>query len=245
MNTSGNSFLITGGASGIGMALAAELVRHGNDVLICGRRADRLAEAKQQIPELETVAADVSSPAARRELLELVRRRSPRVNVLVNNAGIQQLVDFTAGERDLMKADEEMAINLVAPIHLSALFIPYLAELPQAAIVNISSGLGFAPLAHMPVYCATKAALHSLTLSMRHQLRNTSIRVFEVIPPIVASELGASHRPAGVNAAAMPAETAATLIADALSRDDYEFALGEAANLVARREAMFPFMNRR
>ncbi len=96
----------------------------------------------------------------------------------------------------------------------------------------------------MPVYCATKAAMHSLTMSMRHQLRATSVRVFEVIPPIVASELGAVHRPPQVNASAMSAETAAMQIVEGLEKDAPEIAIGEAANLMARRDAAFPFMNR-
>jgi uncharacterized oxidoreductase len=244
LNISGNTVLVTGGATGIGLALAAELVRRGNEVIICGRRQDRLDRAKEQIPQLHTRTADVADAASRRALVEWLRSQHPKLNVLVNNAGIQHLFSFTAGERDLARADEEVAINLLAPIHLAAELIPHLSRQPAAAIVNVSSGLGFAPLAHMPVYCATKAAMHSLTMSLRHQLRGTSVRTFEVIPPIVASELGSAHRPAQMNATAMPAETAALEIVEGLERDQFEIAIGDAAGLMAKRDAAFPFMNR-
>lgn len=244
MHLSGNTVLITGGATGIGFALAAELVRRGNDVIICGRRQDRLDRAKEQIPELHTLQADVSDPTSRHAFVEWLLSEHPRLNMLVNNAGVQHLVSFAAGERDLERADEEIAINLAAPIHLTAELIGHLASLPTASIINVTSGLGFAPLAHMPVYCATKAAMHSLTMSLRHQLRGTGIGVFEVIPPIVASELGAAHRPAQVNASAMSAETAAGVVMEGLERNQFEIAIGDAANLMAKRDAMFPFMNR-
>ena len=244
MKIVGNTILITGGATGIGLALAEDLVRRGNVVIVCGRREERLTEAKRQIPGLVTFACDVADAESRRDLVEFITTEFQRTNVLVNNAGVQRLVDFTKAERDLANADEEIAINLAAPIHLSAELFPHLAKQPAAAIVNVSSGLAFAPLAHMPVYCATKAALHSLTLSMRYQLRNTSIRVFEMILPVVTSELGSAHRPASLNATAMPAGTAATEIVEALLRDQFEYAIGDAAGLVAKREGMFPIMNR-
>ncbi len=244
MHLSGNTILVTGGATGIGLALAAEFVRRGNDVIICGRRQDRLDRAQEQIPQLHTRHADVADPASRRDLLEWVTTEHPSLNVLVNNAGIQHLVNFTAAARDLERADEEISINFVAPIHLSADLLPHLTRQPRAAIVNVTSGLGFAPLAHMPVYCATKAAMHSLTMSMRHQLRGTSVAVYEVIPPIVASELGSAHRAPQVNATAMPAETAAAVVMEGLRNDQLEIPIGDAAKLMAQRDAAFPFMNR-
>src|SRR5262249_24446663 len=128
----------------------------------------------------------------------------PRTNVLVNNAGVQHVFDFRDASQ-LARIDEEIAINLTALIHLTTLFIPILDT-----IINVSSGLAFAPLARMPIYCATKAAVHSLTLSLRHQLRGSGIRVFEVIPPIVTSELGAYHRPQEVKDRAMPTDVAVT-----------------------------------
>lgn len=244
MNLDGNTILITGGATGIGLALARELARRSNEVIICGRRRDRLAQAKSAIPSLHIREADVADPSARDDLHKWIASKFPRMNVLINNAGVQQRVDFKQGVEELEKVDEEIAINLAAPIHLTTMFLPQLMRQPHAAIVNVSSGLAFAPLAHMPVYCATKAALHSWTMSLRHQLRDTPVRVFEVIPPIVASELGAGHRPPEMNRTAMPAAACAADTLKALESDEFEAPIGGAAELRAKREALFPFMNR-
>jgi uncharacterized oxidoreductase len=244
MQVIGNTVLITGGATGIGLALAKALLERGNEVIICGRRPDRLTAARTANPGLRVRVADVSDRASRADLVAWLRDAFPRTNVLVNNAGIQHLVDFRGGAAELVKADEEIATNLAAPMHLTSLMLPMLASQPRAAIVNVSSGLGFAPLAQMPVYCATKAALHSLTMSLRHQLRETHVQVFEVIPPIVASDLGAGHRPAEANKSAMPAETAAAGIVEALEGDVLEVALGEAEKLRSKRDALFAVMNK-
>lgn len=196
MKISGNTVLITGGATGIGLALAEALLARGNEVIICGRRRARLAAARARHPALHTRVADVGRTSGRRALLDWVLRRFPDLNVLVNNAGVQRVVDFRHGPRDLPLVDEELSTNLAAPIHLSAMFIPHLRRRREAAIVNISSGLGFTPLAVVPVYCATKAAIRAWSLSLRHQLRQTRVRVFEVAPPIVPTELaGERERP--------------------------------------------------
>ena len=244
MKVAGNTILITGGATGIGLELARALLRRGNDVIICGRRRERLEEARAANPALHVRVADVANERARRELAAWTAREFPRLNILVNNAGIQHRVDLAGGDAEMAKVDEEIAINLAAPIHLTSLFLPQLKHHDEAAVVNISSGLGFAPLAHLPIYCATKAALHSLTMSLRHQLRGTSVRVFEMIPPTVTSELGAGHRPPEVKRAAMPAAVCAAQIVEALENDVYELAIGDAANLREKRDAMFPIMNR-
>ena len=243
MKVTGNTVLITGGATGIGLALARALLERGNEVIICGRRADRLSAARSASPGLRIRVADVSDRASRADLVAWVRDAFPRTNVLVNNAGIHHLIDFRGGPSELAKVDEEIATNLAAPIHLTSMMLPLLASQPAAAIVNVSSGLGFAPLAGMPVYCATKAALHSLTMSLRHQLRETHVKVFEIIPPTVASELGAGHRPSEVNSSAMPAETAAAGIVEALEGDVLEVALGDAEKLRSKRDALFAVMN--
>lgn len=239
MNLSGNSILITGGATGIGFELARALVERGNEVTICGRRAARLEEAKEKVPALNILVADVSDAAAREELT----RSLPRTNFLVNNAGVQHVFDFRDASQ-LPRIDEEIAINLTALIHLTTLFIPLVERNEQPAIANVSSGLAFAPLARMPIYCATKAAVHSLTLSLRHQLRDTPIRVFEVIPPIVTSELGSYHRPQAVKDRAMPTDAAVARMLEGFERDELEIAIGEADHMRAKREGLFPFLNR-
>ena len=190
------------------------------------------------MPALKTIVAEVSDRADRERLAQSL----PKTNILVNNAGVQHLFDFRDPSQ-LARIDEEIAINLTALILLSTLFIPVIEKNEQPAIVNISSGLAFAPLARIPIYCATKAAVHSLTMSMRHQLGDT-IRVFEVIPPIVTSELGAYHRPQEVKDRAMPVDAAVARMIEGLERDEFEIAVGEAENMRAKRDALFPFMNR-
>jgi uncharacterized oxidoreductase len=243
MQISGNTILITGGATGIGLALAEALVSRGNEVIVCGRRRHKLAAARARVPQIHVRACDLSKPAARRALVTWTVARFPHLNILVNNAGVQRPVDFRKGARDLSYADEELAINLAAPIHLSALLVPHLRRRKQAAIVNISSGLGFTPLAAVPVYSATKAAIHSLSLSIRRQLRDTTVRIFEIAPPIVATELaGGRRRPDEGEHTMTPGEVAIDII-NAIEHDRYEVPLGAAANLFDQRDALFAVIN--
>jgi uncharacterized oxidoreductase len=165
------------------------------------------------------------------------------LDLLVNNAGIQREVDFLKGGRDLEAADEEIATNLVAPIHLSALLIPRLRRQKESAIVNISSGLAFTPLSTVPIYCATKAAVHSLSLTLRFQLRDTPIRVFEIAPPIVSTALSGQRRRPEDDEHSMSAADVAKGVIRALRNDRYEVALGPAAGLHKRREALFNAIN--
>jgi len=189
MEFKANTVLITGGASGIGLALAERFIQAGSSVIICGRREDKLKEAQSKYPQLHIRVCNVANPAERTALFTWVTETYPGLNILVNNAGIQlriQLQQKPAWET----LGEEMAINLEAPIHLSTLFIPHLLQKERPAIINITSGLAFVPLANVPVYCATKAALRSFTLSLRHQLSGTPVSVIEIIPPAVDTDLG-------------------------------------------------------
>lgn len=189
MKLAGNTVLITGGASGIGLGLAERFLRAGSEVVVCGRREEKLHESKAKNPRLRTRVSDVSTDAGRVALAEWAVREFPRLNVLVNNAGVQ--LRSSLEERDeWRRAREEIAINLDAPIHLTMLLAPHLRRQERAAVVNITSGLAFAPMARVPVYCATKAALHSLTVSLRHQLSGTPVEVVEIIPPAVDTDLG-------------------------------------------------------
>lgn len=194
MNIHGNTILITGGSTGIGLALAKVFVRADNTVLICGRSESRLKAAKELVPELQVRVCDVSQEAERRSLVEWIGNEFPNFNILVNNAGIQRQIDLKAGLVALDSQEDEIAINLPAPIWLTAALIPHLLQQPQAAIVNVSSGLAYVPMTAAPIYCATKAALHSFSQSLRHQLRDTSIQVFEVIPPAVDTNLDRGAR---------------------------------------------------
>jgi uncharacterized oxidoreductase len=243
MRMTGNTILVTGGSTGIGLALASALLRSDNEVIICGRRREKLRAAKSKYPALHVRVCDLTKRRSRSGIVEWATNRFKSLNILVNNAGIQHGVDFTKGPRDLPEAEAEVAINLLGPIQLSALLIPHLRRQKQAAIVNISSGLAFTPLAAIPVYCATKAAVHSLSLSMRHQLHNTRIRVFEIAPPMVATPLGGRRRTREEIEYCMTPDEAAEGIFEALRRDRYEVALGSAAYLRRKRDAMFAALN--
>ncbi|MBC3786365.1 SDR family oxidoreductase [Spirosoma utsteinense] len=190
MDITTNTVLITGGASGIGWALAERFLKAGSQVIICGRRADKLQEAQQQYPQLHIRQCDVGLAADRVALLDWVSTEFPQVNVLINNAGIQRRMQLTNSQEDWTESQSELAINLEAPLHLSMLFIPHLRQHPKAAIMNVTSGLAFVPGSFAPIYSATKAALHSFTMSLRHQLSGTSIEVIELVPPAVNTDLG-------------------------------------------------------
>lgn len=227
MRTQGNSILITGGGSGIGLAMAEAFLVAGNEVAVCGRRADRLDEARRRLPRLSTLPCDVADPGQRARLVDWTLRTLPGLDILVNNAGIQLPVNFREGTAWTESDEDEIDINLKAPIRLTALLIPHLARRAAAAIVNVTSGLGFVPLASVPVYCATKAAMHSFSLSLRHQLRDTSIRVFEIVPPTVDTGLDRGRRErAGFTDRGISPEEVASGTLQALETDTFEAPIG-------------------
>jgi uncharacterized oxidoreductase len=189
MQLSGNTILVTGGASGLGFAFARRFLDAGNTVIICGRRDEKLREARERHPGLVTRACDLAQPQEREALIAWAVREHPDFNVLFNNAGIQRRLQVQDQE-DWPAVHEEIAINLEAPIHLTRLVLPHFAGCSRAAIVNVTSGLAFAPLARTPIYSATKAAMHSFTLSLRHQLKASAIAVIEIAPPAVDTDLG-------------------------------------------------------
>lgn len=221
MKLSGNTVLVTGGASGIGLALAERFLSAGSEVLVCGRREDRLRAVAEKHPGVRTRVCDVAAEADRVSLFEWARRERPGVNVLVNNAGIQRRFSLLE-EPDWRAVLPEIVINFEAQVHLSLLFLPHFRTLPGAAIVNVTSGLSFVPMASAPVYSATKAALHSFTLSLRHQLRNTPVEVVELIPPAVDTDLGG----AGLHKFGVPLGEFADHAASRLEAGDLEITYG-------------------
>jgi uncharacterized oxidoreductase len=233
MNIENNTVLVTGGATGIGFAIAEAFIKSGNTVVICGRRQSKLEEAKRKLPEINIRPCDVSKESGRKEFFNWVKDNFSDLNILINNAGIQRMVDLKNGIRGLAGAEAEIETNLVAPIWMSAYFIPLLMRQKESAIINVSSGLAFVPIASMPIYCATKAAVHSFTMSLRHQLKGTSIKVFEVVPPMVDTDLGkgsAEEEEEG-NRGIPPAEVARAVISS-MKKDEYEIVVGEAKGLV-------------
>lgn len=240
MKLEGRTILVTGGSSGIGLALVERFVARGNDVIVTGRRAALLDDVKKRFPAVTTLVSDAGDAADRARLAAEVIERFPKLDVLVNNAGIQRKVDFLAGEA-WEETRSELAINVEGPMHLTALFLPHLLKQEDAAILNVSSGLAFVPLARVPVYCATKAALHSYTQSLRHQLRETRVAVVEVIPPAVHSNLGGSH------AFGVPtdeyADSVIAQLAEGRREVTYQFSAQASQGGRAELDAMFARMN--
>lgn len=189
MKMTGNTVLVTGGGSGIGRALAEALLAQGNRVIIAGRREALLAEVSRANPGMAYAVLDVEDGASIPGFAARVLAAHPDLNVLINNAGIMQAEDLLAEPFDLTTAEATIAINLLGPIRLTAAFLPHLKAQGAAAVMNVTSGLAFVPLAATPTYSATKAALHSWTQSLRHQLRATSVEVIELAPPAVGTDL--------------------------------------------------------
>ncbi|MGA2848473.1 MAG: SDR family oxidoreductase [Terracidiphilus sp.] len=189
MNLTGNTILITGGGSGIGRGLAEAFHALGNQVIIAGRRRQALSETVAANPGMQSVILDVEDPAAIRAFAARATAQFPALNVLINNAGIMRLEKLLTQQSDLCDAEAIVTTNLLGPIRLTAALLPHLQSQPNSAIINVSSGLAFLPLSLTPTYCATKAALHSYTLSLRYQLRATNTEVIELIPPYVQTHL--------------------------------------------------------
>ena len=182
------TILITGGTSGIGFELARQLLARDNVVIVTGRDDERLAETRRSLPGVHAYKSDVSDPIAVNQLASDVVAQFPMMNVLVNNAGIMRNLDLNT-ERDLTDVTREIDINLSGPVRMIQRFLPHLKTRPGAMIVNVSSGLAFVPFPISPVYCATKAAIHSLTQSLRVQLAGSGITVVELAPPGVETPL--------------------------------------------------------
>lgn len=181
MQITHHTVLITGGTSGIGLALAKQFFKQENAVIVTGTNAQKAEAVKRELPTLTVELADMRD----RHTLEKLVYRYPDINILVNNAGIQYNYEFADPAIAPEYIANELDINLLAPLYLTKLLLPQLLSHPTAAIINVTSGLGIVPKQSAPVYCASKAALHSFTKTLRWQLEGTSVRVFEVIPPLV------------------------------------------------------------
>ena len=186
MKLSNNKILVTGGATGIGLALTERFIQENNQVIICGRRQEVLKEASDKFPGVITKVCDLSAEAGRIGLYNWIVENHSDLNVLVNNAGIQNWMDIS-DSNFYEKAQDEISINVLAPLHLTTLFAQFKS---LDTIINVTSGLAFTPLTKVPVYCATKAFFHSFTISLRHLLRSKNIEVIEMIPPALNTDLG-------------------------------------------------------
>src|ERR1700683_3071793 len=195
MQLTGNTILVTGGGSGIGRGLAESLHQLGNQIIISGRRPDALANTTKANPGIVSLPLDINDPEAIRAFAARVIAEYPSLNILINNAGImkgENLRDLPGGLDD---SEAVITTNLLGPIRLTAALLPHLQKQTHAAIINVSSGLAFVPLPVTATYSATKAALHSYTISLRVQLAETPVEVIEIIPPAVATELTPGRTP--------------------------------------------------
>ncbi len=253
MKTGKNTILITGGSTGIGLALAEAFLAADNNVIVCARTEATIKSAKEKFPKLNAIKCDVAKENQREALYTWVMGEFPDTNILVNNAGIQKMIDFKNGPADLLRGrgadgQDEIDVNLKATVYLTALFVPDLMKKKEAAIINVSSGLGFIPIAKMPIYCATKAAIHSFSISLRHQLKDTTVKVFELIPPTVDTNLDKGARAArNQKDRGMPPSEVAKATMKSLADNEYEITLGQSANLkmgaLANFDEIFARMN--
>lgn len=216
MQVNGRTALVTGGTDGIGLEMARLLQAKGAAIIVCGRREDMLASAKAE--GMEAIKADLSNADGCAAFLKALGNRP--LDILINNAGMGG--NFGPGDPlDLPLTDQAIFLNLNAPMHLIGHLLPAMLERPEAAIVNVTSGLAIAPRSGGPVYCATKAGLRSFTQALRHNLRSTRVHVIEALPPVVETAMTAARQ-----SKKMPAPECAAQIVDAIESNKAEVNVG-------------------
>ena len=226
MKLNNNTVLITGGGSGIGLALAKAYVEQGSNVIICGRNKEKLRSVKKEFPKINTVTCDITNDDNILHLVAHIKNEYPETNILINNAGIQYNYDFTDKQNHTKLIEEEIDTNLLAQIKLIDSFIPLFQNRLDAAIINVSSSLAFVPKQSAPVYCATKAAIHIFTKSLRYQLENT-IKVFEIIPPLVDTDMTKGRGKGKISTEVLAQEALKSI-----QRDNYEIKIGKSKALL-------------
>ncbi|MBW2294242.1 MAG: SDR family NAD(P)-dependent oxidoreductase [Deltaproteobacteria bacterium] len=243
MKLSGNTILITGGGTGIGLGLAGAFAERGNQVVICGRRQEKLDEACRRVPGLRAHRCDVSDAADRQRLFDAIADDGLAINVLINNAACMRPYDFARPDAlDVDGLHRDITTNLVAPIEMIRLFLPRLREHGHPTVINVSSPGGVVPVARFPVYCASKAAMISFTRSLRHQLAE-QVRVITIYPPSVDTAMMT-----GVSLPTISVEECNRKIMKHLARGHDEIWIGEAqyipifSRLMPRR--IFEIVNR-
>jgi uncharacterized oxidoreductase len=237
MKLKNNKILITGGATGIGLGLTKRFIQENNTVIICGRRETALKEVADKFPSVITKVCDLSIETDRIELYNWVAANHSDLNVLVNNAGIQNWMDISNNEF-YQKANDEIITNVLAPVHLTTLF----TNLKSInTIINVTSALAFIPLAKVPVYCATKAFMRSFTLSLRHMLKSKGIEVIEMIPPALNTDLGAK----GLHDAYPPVSDFIDAVFEQMKEGKIELTFGASeSRLKANNDAIFEPFNK-
>jgi uncharacterized oxidoreductase len=219
--------VITGGATGIGYAIAKELTNN-NTVISIDRNPAKIAALKSKLPKVDSIKADVTSNEELSSAIAAIEKSYGKIDVLINNAGKGSPFDFVKlSENELMENIEmEMAINYTAPIRLTKKALPLLQKSAAPMVVMVSSGLAYMPMAALGTYCASKTAIHFATMSIRHQLNSLKIRVVEVLPPVVDTELSKD-----APVAKMPADKFAKIFLDKLSKGENVMNIGQSAGL--------------
>ena len=223
-----NTILITGGGSGIGLELTKTLLRMGNIVIICGRSENKLQMVKNDLPRVHTVQCDVSDQKQREELFSQVTNEHPQLNILINNAVIVNYLKIQDKNYSAALVDQEIQTNFVGPVGLIKLFLSHLSRQQNSAIINMTTGLVYAPHADMPGYCASKAALHSYTQSLRLQLIDKPIKIFEIMMTAVDTHF---HDGGHVPEIAISSERAVALMLKGLQKSKKEIKIGKVKQL--------------
>ncbi len=232
MKLTGNTILITGGSSGIGFEMARQFLQKDNEVIITGRDGKKLHDAEQQLDGVAIIRSDASNPDNVKELYQQAVNDFPGLNILINNAGILQTLNLRDSNLPTADLTKEIDINLKGTILMNNAFLPLLQHNDNPAIVNVSSGLAFVPLPIAPVYCSAKAAIHSYSLSLRAQLWNTGIKVFELAPPLTdTGMLGGFNEEDIKGVPIMPVEEMVTGFLKGFAKDNYEIRIGVANQL--------------
>jgi uncharacterized oxidoreductase len=243
MKLTGHTVLITGAGTGLGSGLAAALHEKGNKVIITGRREEVLKNFAAKYPGMLTYTMDVAKEADVQQLADWISKNHPQLDLLVNNAGIMQWLDFSKPGTLDGRLFDEVEINVKGLIRMTAAFLPLLSRQPEATLINISSGLAYMPLSMSPVYCATKAAVHSFTMSLRHQLRKSSVKVIEIAPPAVESDLGKAAGPSQMDYPKMKLDDFIAATLKALESGKTELPIGQSKmlRLISRLSPSFAF----
>jgi uncharacterized oxidoreductase len=189
MKLKDSTILITGGTSGIGLEFVKQLTAQGANIIVTGRNQEALNATKKLFPNVQTFQSDVSNPKDIKHLYQCVTQQFPELNIIINNAGLMRLLDLQDGSLDLENINLEIATNLSGTIQMVHQFLPHLKKQKSSAIVNVSSGIAFMPYSSAPIYSASKAGVHAYTKALRLQLENTNVKVFELIPPGVNTNL--------------------------------------------------------
>jgi len=222
MDLKNSTILITGGTAGIGLEMVKQLTEIGTTVIVTGRKLDALNETKKQFPDVHTFQSDVSNPQDIKDLFETVTTLFPKLNMIINNAGMMRLIDLQDQSLDLENINREIATNLTGTVQMVHQFLPHLLKQPSAGIVNVSSGIAFMSYSAAPIYSATKAGVRAYTQALRLQLEDTNVKVFEMIPPGVKTKLQDNWVKKPNERMMMDADDMVKVAVDGLQRDKKE-----------------------